>query len=76
MRGPDDTLCLEIWDNYFNMYVAVSDIKCNKHNRPVFQRQKIWRVFMINLPQNDKFDVRILEKVLSDQYITLSYKLF
>ena len=31
---------------------------------------------MINLPQNDKLDVRILEKVLSDQYITLSYKLF
>jgi len=28
--------------------------------------------FMINLPQNDKLDVRILEKVLSDQYITLS----
>jgi len=31
---------------------------------------------MINLPQNDKLDVRILEKVLRDQYITLSYKLF
>jgi hypothetical protein len=31
---------------------------------------------MINLPQHDKLDVRILEKVLSDQYITLSYKLF
>src|SRR5665648_1065336 len=31
---------------------------------------------MVNLPQNDKLDVHILEKVLSDQYITLSYKLF
>jgi len=31
---------------------------------------------MINLPQHDKLDVRILEKVLSDKYITLSYKWF
>ena len=30
-----------------------------------------WEDIMINLPQNDKLDVRILEKVLSDQYITL-----
>lgn len=31
---------------------------------------------MHNLPQNDKIDVRILERVLSDQYVTLSYKIF
>lgn len=31
---------------------------------------------MNNLPQDQKIDVRILERVLSDQYITLSYKLF
>ena len=31
---------------------------------------------MIYLPQYDKLDVRLLEKVLSDQNITLSYKLF
>lgn len=31
---------------------------------------------MTNLPQHDKIDVRILERVLSDRYLTLSYKLF
>lgn len=31
---------------------------------------------MTNLPQHDKVDVRILERVLGDQFISLSYKIF